>query len=78
MGQIRECFNESVVEAVMDATVVCAGTILGGRNASMAYLQLMSDIAHFTAKESCMTFGVDQVHQGLRSNHLQLVLLLTL
>ena len=59
--QIRDCFNESVVEATLDATVVCAGTILGGRNASIAYLQLMSDIAHFTAKESCMTFGIDQV-----------------
>ena len=64
-GQIRDCFNESVVEAVLDATVVCAGTILGGRNASMAYLQLMSDIAHFTAKESCLTSGVDPVHLAL-------------
>ena len=59
--QIRDCFNESVLESLMDATVVCAGTTMGGRDAIMAYLQLMSDIAHFLAKESCfVTFGVDQ------------------
>ena len=41
-----------------------AGTILGGRNASMAYLQLVTVFAHFTAKESCLAFGVDQVRPG--------------
>ena len=59
--QIRDCFNESVVDAMIDQTVVCAGTIIGGRTALMSYLQLMSDVAHFVTKESCMEYGVDQV-----------------
>ena len=59
--QIRDCFNESVVDAMIDQTVVCAGTIIGGRIALMSYLQLMSDVAHFVTKESCMAFGIDQV-----------------
>ena len=59
-GQVRDCFNDSVVDAMLDVTVVCAGTIMGGRDATIAYLRLMSDIAHFVAKEACMAFGVDQ------------------
>ena len=46
---------------MIDQTVVCAGTIIGGRTALMSYLQLMSDVAHFVTKESCMAFGIDQV-----------------
>lgn len=48
------------MEALLDSPVVCAGTILGGRNATLAYLQLVSDVAHFVAREACMTFGIDQ------------------
>lgn len=61
MLQLRDCFNETVVEAMMDSTVVCAGTILGGRTPLLSYLQLMSEVAHFITKESCMAFGIDQV-----------------
>ena len=65
--QIRDCFNDTVVEAMMDQTVVCAGTVLGGRTALIAYMQLMSYVAHFVARDSCtMEWGIDQVHtQGL-------------
>ena len=59
--QLRDCFNESVVDAMLDKTVVCAGTVLGGRTALMSYIQLMSEVAHFITKESCMAFGIDQV-----------------
>ena len=37
----------------MDQTVVCAGTVLGGRTALIAYMQLMSYVAHFVARDSC-------------------------
>ncbi len=45
----------------MESTVVCSGTIIAGRDALQSYLQLMSDVTHFIAKESCLQeFGVDQ------------------
>ena len=45
----------------MDSTVVCSGTIIAGRDALLSYLQLMSHVTHFIAKESCFEqFGVDQ------------------
>ena len=64
-GQIQGCFNESVVEAMMDSTVVCAGTVMGGHKAMIAYMHLMSKIAHFIAKESCMKWGISQVHPAM-------------
>ena len=58
--QVETCFNKSVLTAIADSTVVCAGATLGGRNAILAYLQLMLDVAHFVAKEQCMSDGIDQ------------------
>ena len=44
----------------MDQTVVCAGTIMGGRSALASYLQLMFDVVHSITRESC-DWGFDQV-----------------
>ena len=52
---METCFNKSVLTAIADSTVVCAGAILGGRAAIREYLALMLDVAHFIAHESCMT-----------------------
>ena len=57
---IRECFHASIVDAMMDQVVVCAGTIMGGRTALTSYLQLMFNVAHFITKDSC-DWGFDQV-----------------
>lgn len=60
LGQILKTFNASVYEAMRKTTVVCAGTILGGQSAVRAYLQLMTEVVLFIAKEECMEHGVDQ------------------
>ena len=54
-AQVEKCSNKSVLTAIADSTLVCAGAILGGRAAMRAYLALMLDVAHFIAHESCMT-----------------------
>ncbi|KAK9834908.1 hypothetical protein WJX81_007882 [Elliptochloris bilobata] len=57
---IENCFNASVYEAVRSKSVVCAGPGWCGQGAIRAHLQLMINVALFTAKEECMQHGVDQ------------------
>ena len=54
-AQVETCLNKSVLTAIADSTVVCAGAIVGGRRAIRAYLALVLDVGHLTARESCMT-----------------------
>ena len=54
------CFNKSVLEVVKKKPVLNVGSMLGGYNATLAYLQLMADVALFIAKEDCMQYGIDQ------------------
>ena len=54
-----------MVDAIKHNPVKCAGTILAGRGAALAYMQLALDVALFTAKETCMTYSLDQVGMGL-------------
>ena len=49
------CFNETVLTAIADSAGVSAGAILGGRAAISAYLVLVLEVAHFIARDSCMT-----------------------
>lgn len=63
---MENCFNATVVDAIKHNPVKCAGTILAGRGAALAYMQLALDVALFTAKETCMQYSLDQgIHNYL-------------
>ncbi|KAK9827985.1 hypothetical protein WJX81_005234 [Elliptochloris bilobata] len=62
---VEKCFNDSVLQAISDSNVVCSGTVFGGLDAMLAYLQLLFDVANFATKPGCLSLG--GIDQGLHN-----------